>query len=160
MGNQQATESDIGWLAGIIDGEGHIGISFQSRRRRKSVRCDLQIVNTDAALIEKVVRILRAIGVNPYLRNRTHIKSTWATNTIVSVGKMAQIKRVLDQVLSHLTGTKQKRAALMLALIESRMTKTQWIDYDDYEMSLVEQFRMRFVRPKGASTTAREAPTR
>ena len=62
MGNQQATEAEIGWLAGIIDGEGHIGLSNQNSKKVRSVRVDLQIVNTDIKLIEKLVNILRKMS--------------------------------------------------------------------------------------------------
>lgn len=157
MGNQQATEAEIGWLAGIIDGEGHIGLSNQNYKKVRSVRADLQIVNTDSALIEKIVSILRKLGVNPYLRERVHVKATWNTNTIVTVGKFANIKRVLMATLPHLTGMKREKAILVLALIESRMTKSKNDRYDERELALVEDFRFRFIGKSGASTTARKA---
>ena len=157
MGNQQATQAEIGWLAGIIDGEGHIGILQQNTKVSRSVAFDLQIVNTDPGLIEKVIRIMRAMGVNPYVRDRVHQKSTWSTNQIVSVRKMAHIKRILDSCAEHLTGMKREKAEMMLALIESRMTKTRADRYDVYEMGIVQGFRDRFIGRCGASTTARKA---
>lgn len=157
MGNQQATQSEIGWLAGIIDGEGHIGLSLANSNVSKTVKFDLQIVNTDGGLIDKLVRILRSIGVNPYIRERTHVKATWSTNTIVTVGKMAHIKKILDVVKDELTGMKREKADVMLALIESRIQKTRFDKYDERELGLVKLFRDRFVGKCGASTTAREA---
>lgn len=157
MGNQQATDAEIGWLAGIIDGEGHIGLSNQNSKKVRSVRVDLQIVNTDNKLIEKLVNILRKLGVNPYIRDRVHVKSTWNTNTIVTVGKFAQIKRILDIVKPHLTGFKSEKAEIVLALLESRMKKTRFDKYDDYEMDIIKVYRERFIGKTGASTTAREA---
>lgn len=157
IGNPQVTEADIGWLAGIIDGEGHIGISTQNQKRGDTVKFDLQIVNTDNALIDKVIRIFKALGVNPYVRERTHNKSTWATNCIVTVGKMAHIRVVLDRVMPHLTGWKYRRAAIMLALIESRITKNRQ-PYDEIEHALVEQFRAVRVEA-GTSSTTRVAVT-
>lgn len=157
MGNQQATETEIGWLAGIIDGEGHIGLSNQNTKKCRSVRADLQIVNTDNLLIEKLVNILRKMGVNPYIRERVHVKKTWNTNTIVTVGKFAHIKRILDIVLPHLTGMKREKADVVLALIESRMRKTRFDQYDAHELEIVRVYRERFIGKYGASTTAREA---
>lgn len=157
MGNQQATDAEIGWLAGIIDGEGHIGLSNQNTKKVRSVRADLQIVNTDEALIEKLVLVLRKMGVNPHIRKRVHEKKTWSTNWIVTVGKFAQIKRVLDIVKPHLTGMKRDKADAVLDLIESRMKKTRADRYDDRELAIVQQFRDRFIGKYGASTTAREA---
>ena len=156
MGNQQATQSDIGWLAGIIDGEGHIGLSCQNRKRCSTVKFDMSIVNTDDALIEKTVRILRALGANPYIRGRIHEKKSWSRNTIVTVCKMAHIERVLSMTVEHLTGVKKEKAILLLALIRSRKHKNR-MPYDDYENSLVNRFRDVYVGNCGASTTAREA---
>lgn len=157
MGNQQATQAEIGWLAGIIDGEGHIGISRQGTKKGDAIKMDLQIVNTDYGLIQKVLVVIEKLGVNPHIRERTHNKATWATNWVVTVGKMAHVKRILDATKEHLTGLKREKAELMLALIESRMTKTRSDRYDDYERSIVENFRNRFIGLCGASTTAREA---
>lgn len=157
MGNQQATQADIGWLAGIIDGEGHIGLSLANSNMSRSVKFDLQIVNTDSGLIDKVVRILRCFDVNPYIRERVHVKATWNTNTIVTVGKMAQIKRILVAVMEHLTGIKREKAEMILALLESRIPKTRADRYTDAELGIVKEFRDRFVGKCGASTTAREA---
>lgn len=156
MGNQQATMTDIGWLAGIIDGEGHLGLSYQNKNRCTTIKFDLSVVNTDFAITDKVVRILRDLGVNPYVRDRVHIKSQWATNRIVTVGKMIHIERVLFAVLPSLTGIKHEKANLMLALIESRKNK-QRRPYDAHENAIVEKFRGIYVGKCGASTTAREA---
>lgn len=157
MGNQQATEAEIGWLAGIIDGEGHIGISMQNRSVSQSVSVDLQIVNTDFALIDKVVTIMHKLDANPHIRDRVHAKATWSTNRIVSMRKFAHVKRVLDAVLPHLTGLKREKAEMVLALIESRMKKTRADRYDVFETGIVQGFRDRFIGKYGASTTAREA---
>lgn len=157
MGNQQATQAEIGWLAGIIDGEGHIGISMVNRKVSRSVAVDLQIVNTDSELIDRVATIMRKLDVNPHIRERVHIKATWSTNTIVSLRKFAHVRRILIAVMGNLTGIKRAKANMVLALIESRMKKTRFDRYDDHELQIVQQFRTRFVGRCGASTTAREA---
>ena len=147
IGNQQVTQSEIGWLAGIIDGEGHIGISIQNRKKCvNSTKFDLQIVNTDYVLIDKVVLVMQKMGVNPLIRERIHNKITWNKNKIITVGKMSQIKRIFDHVIQHLTGMKQSRATIMLTLIESRLTKTQGNKYSPEELALVSKFREIFIR--------------
>lgn len=156
MGNQQVTQSEIGWLAGIIDGEGHIGISIQNRKRcMNSTKFDLKIVNTDYVLIDKVVAVMQKMGVNPLIRERIHIKATHNQNKIVTVGKMSQIKRIFDHVIPHLTGMKQSRATIMLELIESRLTKTQGNKYSLEELALVSKFRTSLFG-SDTSTTIRE----
>ena len=159
MGNQQATASEIGWLAGIVDGEGHIGLSYNNMKRRiLTCRFDFQIVNTDQELIDKVVLILRKMGVNPHIRERVHKKSTWATNTIVTVPRLPNVEKILSVLHEHLTGVKKEKANLMLALLRSRLKKYPSRGaYDDYEQSLVDAYRETYVGMCGASTTAREA---
>lgn len=157
IGNQQATQAEIGWLAGIIDGEGHIGISLQNRKVSRSVSVDLQIVNTDFALTDRVVEIMNKLGVNPYVRDRVHNKKTWSTNRIICLRKFASVMRILDAVEDNLTGITREKARLMRLLIESRMQKTRFDRYDEYELALVDDFRSRFIGLCGASTTARKA---
>lgn len=159
MGNQQATASEIGWLAGIVDGEGHIGLSYNNQKRRiLTCRFDFQIVNTDDELIDKVVSVLRKLGVNPHIRERVHKKSTWATNKIVTVPRLTNVEKVLSILFDHLTGIKKEKARLMLALLRSRLSKYPSREaYDDYEQSLVDAYRATYVGMCGASTTAREA---
>lgn len=156
MGNQQATATEIGWLAGIIDGEGHIGLSKQNSAKFNTIRFDLQIVNTDFAITDRVVAIYNKLGVNPHVRNRVHDKASLATNRIVSLCKMAHIRIVLTAVLDNLTGVKKERAIIMQALIESRLGKKR-TPYTQHEYSLIAQFKDRFIGKCGASTTARDA---
>lgn len=159
MGNQQATATDVAWLAGIVDGEGHIGLSYNNQKRGiMTCRFDVQIVNTDYELIDKVVSIVRKMGINPHIRERVHKKSSWATNKIVTISRLPNIEKFLDALLEYLTGVKKEKAKLMLALLRSRLAKYPSRQaYDDYEQSLVEAFRETYVGMCGASTTAREA---
>jgi hypothetical protein len=156
MGNQQATEAEIGWLAGIVDGEGHIGLSKQNTKKCRNVRPDMQIVNTDPDLIKKVVEVLRKVGVNPYVRERTHDRKTWANNLIVTVGRFAGMDRVFLAIRPHLTGAKAAKAELIHELIKRRIKKGRFEHYDAIELGIVDEWDRRF--GKGAPTTTRQGP--
>lgn len=142
IGNQQASDIEIGWLAGIIDGEGYIGFSRQNSKKVHSVRTDIQIVNCDPDVILKTKRILNMIGVNPYIRERRHGKKeeTYSRNFILSMAKFADLKKVIDTVGHLLTGEKKIRAKLVIDLINSRMGKTKRDWYNEYEHSLVDRY--------------------
>lgn len=149
MGNQQATDLEIGWLAGIYDGEGYFGLTRQNTKKTRSVRPDIQLVNCDPDVILKTRTILNKIGINPYIRERVHAKNQqgWSRNYILSISKFAHVKKLIDVIGILLTGEKQLRAALMIKLVESRLTKTRFIQYSEEELGLVNQY---FTTMKGA----------
>ena len=140
IGNQQATEYEIGWLAGIIDGEGYIGFSRQNTKKTRSIRPDIQIVNCDPDVILKTRKILNMIGINPYIRERVHDKKKWSRNYILQMSKFSSVKKLIDTIGHLLTGEKSKRAQLMIELVNSRITKTRFDHYSEYELSLVDKY--------------------
>lgn len=139
-GNQQATDIELGWLAGIYDGEAYLGFSRQNSKHVRSIRTDIQLVNCNAEIVVKAVGILHKIGINPYIRERIHDKKNWRTNFIVTINKFSHVKRFLDVVGHMLTGEKAARAHLMRELVESRMPKNQSDHYTPKELSLVDAY--------------------
>lgn len=145
MGNQQVTELELGWLAGIYDGDGYIGFSRQNTKKCPSIRPDVQLVNCDVEIIAKVIAILRKIGINPYIRERIHNKKDpnkkkWSRNFIVSFSRFAQIKRFIDTIGHALTGEKHYRAEIMIKLVNSRIPKTRGNNYTPEERALVDEY--------------------
>lgn len=143
MGNQQATESELGWLAGIYDGEGYFGLCRQGRRAR-SIKPHIELVNCDPDVIVRTVTSLRSIGVNPYLREV--IRGDRRKIFKVVIGTFAGIKTFLDLVGHLLTGEKKKRADLVHTLVNSRIGKTRKDLYTDQELEMVETY---FTKLKG-----------
>jgi hypothetical protein len=142
IGNQQANGEELGWLAGIYDGEGYIGFSHQNAKKVRSIRPDIQLVNCDPDVILKARRILNMIGINPYIRERVHAKNQkgWSRNYIMQFSTFANVKRFVDTVGHLLTGEKKKRADLMIKLVNSRIPKTRRDRYTEYELSLVDEY--------------------
>ena len=66
--NQQASPQELGWLAGMIDGDGYIGLRGCKNHGYDWFRPEIMVVNTDPAIIKKTQRIMRKLGVNPYIR--------------------------------------------------------------------------------------------
>lgn len=155
IGNQQATEAELGWLAGILDGEGHIGLSRQNSKKARSIRPDVQIVNCDWEIIEKVRMICLKIGINPYIRTRCHDKKTWRVNYILTIGRFTDIKKLLDTVSCYLTGVTKSKSQLVINLINSRILKTRFDRYTDEELSMIDRF-MAYRDASKSSTTIRK----
>ena len=140
IGNQQATDFEIGWLAGIYDGEGYIGFSRQWTKRGNSIRTDIQLVNCDPDVILKTKKILNMIGINPYVRERIHDKSKWSRNYFLQFSRFSHIKKFIDTVGHLLTGEKRKRAELMIKLVNSRIPKTRGDRYSADELAMVDEY--------------------
>jgi len=126
LGNQQATLEELAWLAGIIDGEGYIGIQLERIRKHSVVRratVGLQISNTDEDIALKAVFIIKKIGANPYLKiDKTALKKTTKKIVyVVVIHRMAVLLKVLKPVLPYLTGNKKMRAELIIEFCESRL---------------------------------------
>lgn len=125
MGNQQATQIEIGWLAGIIDGEGYLGFQvYKTRNHHQSISTELSVVNTDEQIIIKAQKIMLKIGVNPYInmssykmKNKPTHKNTWK----IVVHRLNTVLKVLEVVNPYLTGAKQDRAILVLEYCKSRL---------------------------------------
>lgn len=142
MGNQQATDLELGWLAGIYDGEGYIGFSHQNSKKVRSIRPDIQLVNCDPDVILKTKTILNKIGINPYIRERVHSKKQehWSRNYIIQMSKFSDVKKFIDTIGHLLTGEKQKRTDLMIQLVNSRIVKTRFDQYSADELALVDKY--------------------
>lgn len=131
MGNQQASDFEIGWLAGIIDGEGYLGITKVNRKDRKSPNCvytDLQITNTDTQIVERCASIIRKLGVNPYVLEKTHnvkLNPQWKTSYNICLRKFSDIVKILEAVYPHLGGEKQAKARLLLDFVRTRVGKSR-----------------------------------
>jgi len=159
MGNQQATDLELGWLAGIYDGEGYMGLTRQNTKRTRSIRPDIQLVNCDPDVILKARTILNKIGINPYIRERVHskrgVESQWSRNYIMQMSKFSDVKRFIDTIGSLLTGEKKKRAELMLRLVNSRIPKTRFDHYTNDELAMVDDYftKLKGIKIRGNANT-------
>lgn len=180
MGNQLATEIEIGWLAGIVDGEAWLGFTLttcqpdpvrKKPRRQFYVRPEFRINNCDPAIIDRAVEILQKIGVNPYRRTQKTSQSRRLIHEC-SCKNMKAVEAILLAIGEHLTGNKKERSEILLEFIASRratetillapdngqITGQTWPrrrkPYSEEQLSLVEACR-RLQNP-GASETTRE----
>lgn len=121
----------IGWLAGIIDGEGTISLLISERRGADS-RCNLRVqprvsaANTDMGIIGRMIDVLESIGVGRYVRNDRpmprDIPGFHATKpvTTIQVDGFKRLQILLPLITPHLAGDKQRRAEILLRYIRQR----------------------------------------
>lgn len=149
MGNQQ--ETNIGYLAGIIDGEGSIGLEkmfpkkcWQGRRKKVFYSPRIQIVNTDPAIIVKVRDTLKLYDIGYYIMENK--RGTYQTLFMIRVDKTSYIKTLLELVLSNLVGNKKAKGELLLEYVNSRISRgaklgtnqVSNISYSDREMHIAD----------------------
>jgi hypothetical protein len=181
MGNQQATDAELGWLAGIIDGEGWLGMSVETEHwyrlgyntRQYSIKVEIKVTNCDPEIIVKTSQIMQTIGVNPYIRQpAVELKPNHKIHFEASIKRMAPVQRILLAIRPYLVGSKAERADLILRFIQLRtdnpgIANPAYADnargrrgprtikpYTEEEMHLVDQCRALQSR-KGASETTR-----
>ena len=123
MDNTQATPTDfdLGYLCGMIDGEGCIAI----QKNGNSYGVNLKVTNTDESNIEAVQTILLKLGVNPLIRDRINTGNPkWKGWMEVYLTKKSLIKKVLETILPHLKG-KKARATIMLRFINNEIAREE-----------------------------------
>lgn len=126
MDNQQATLTELAWLAGVMDGDGWIGFTLarddrSKQRRTMVVKTEVRLVNTDEEIINKAHEIWNKLGVNPYRRNKK--KKNRRRIHEIATKNMTGCLKILTRIRPYLAGNKKDRAQYMIWFIQSRKRK-------------------------------------
>ncbi len=149
------TETDRAWLAGIIDGEGHLGLfTNQEKDGSTKIKPVVNFVNTDMAIVNKALSILQQAECTPYIVKRIHKNSNHKDCIEVKASSTVQIEKWLKLVSPYLYGMKKHKAEILLRYISRRMEKRDLVGrndlakYSEEDWQDVHEFR--------SSTTTRE----
>jgi len=154
MGNQQVTEYDVAWLAGIYDGEGWFSLKHKHTNRDgwSGVNLSIGIVNTDSAIINRVDWLLDGIEVPHVIREKVHDK--WKTRYDIEVKKFSHAKVLISRLLPYLIG-KRGQAELLLRFINRRLNLPKHSKYKKEDIAIMQEYKTKYARTKGTSTTIR-----
>lgn len=111
------TEAQLGYVAGILDGEGSISLSRSKDKRYYFSQ--VRIFNTDLRILEAVQEYM---GSNIVIHNDHSKVDTWKTCYRIEINAHSKIKEFLLQVLPYLVG-KREKALVMLAFCEDTSNK-------------------------------------
>ena len=162
IGDQQVGAEELGWLAGAIDGEGHIGMHLYVKKRGERVyRVEVALTNCNRAFLEKAISIWRRLGCNPYIQEKK-VKPGWSQSWMIRTNKISHIVRLLTPIVSMLT-SKKERAELLLRFCNRRLaiakkagvslrSSARSNPYTEEDLSFFEEFK-RFHRAKPTPTT-------
>jgi hypothetical protein len=119
-------EGDIGWLAGIIDGEGNLQATVQEKPcgniKRPYFEPKLRITNTDVRMIKKVSEIYVSEGLvffyalNQVSRYKDR-KPTWKDQLEITISSKKSVIKALHLVMPYLVN-KRRYAELMIDALE------------------------------------------
>jgi hypothetical protein len=121
---------ELGWLGGIIDGEGCITLSKAVNRKYKCVHPRLTVANTCPKMIKRIMQIFDKYHIAYWVRvrkgkNGTSIKrygSPYLPLTEIRIQGFKRLRRLLPLIRPHLT-SKDEKADILNEFIEKRLTK-------------------------------------
>ena len=157
--NQQVSLEMMGWLCGILDGEGFIGLRGTGKRPYGSQMAIIQMVNTNNLIVEKYISLLKTLGVAFHIREleqKYPRRKQWQISTL---GFKRCIK-FLPLIIPYLVG-KKEAAGMLLELINSRLnlnsssvgnSKRQWSDYENSLADKIKFSHRKSIFPKTSTT--------
>ena len=122
MDNQQATQFELGWLVGAIDGEGCVGISRRNRPSRLgfTLKPHVQIANCDKSFVDRCTEILAKLDI-PYHVSFYEGKNRRSDSWQIAIAGLKRVIKILPLVSPLLCGEKREKAELVLEFVESRL---------------------------------------
>lgn len=111
-------DRDIGWLAGILDGEGCLQVILSNRSKQYKTGCsiaaEVRIEATSITMFDKVRRVLDALGVQYKFGNSPLRKMSTRPIYRLSVYRIEEVMKLLGIVRDSLT-VKQAEADTIIA---------------------------------------------
>lgn len=132
---------DIGWLVGIIDGEGSFMI-FRMKQPNGSICFQpmINISNTNSKIIEKAQNVIKQLGlachVQYKVKKSVKNKSYWSLN----ITGLKRTHAFLTKMLSHLE-CRYPQASTLKRYTDLRLSKPCKSPYGDEEFFLINQLR-------------------
>lgn len=148
------TAIELAWLAGILDGEGSIGLAKCAAPKSSTgyiITPSIQVSNRDKKIIAEVSRIFELIEAKGSYCTHTRFENDkWADEFIIHDSKHMDIIKILEAVKQYLI-SKTAQADIVLAYCKSRLGKHQkrTVDskgkfvktYDGSELKFYEKIR-------------------
>ncbi len=155
--NQQETASDgeIGWVAGIIDGEGSICLQINRRANRtQTLRVTPKVIvaNTDSGIVERLAEILTKMGVGRYVMHSVPsnkgplVKTATKPITYIHISGLKRVHKLLHLLEPWLAGEKKERCVRLKRFIDRRFEQAETLSmgpnymYDEKDVDLMLSF--------------------
>jgi hypothetical protein len=134
----QASEAELGWFAGLLEGEGCITIHRQPRKSGKfDIIVGAQITNTDIVIINKLVEILDKCELSWFVRNKKVYSTNHNECFYIECRNQPMLKKSLEIFMPYMYGSKKAKASIVLKFITKRDGKRGNNPYTSDELSLI-----------------------
>jgi len=146
MDNQQATL--LGWMCGIIDGEGTVGVYIRDRKEGKkdskaiTIRPVVSVANTDTDLVERYIHCLDTLEI-PYHVSQRAAQGRRRARWTVQTSGLKRVRKALPHLIGGLTGRKNENAVDLLEYIDSRLSDWASAPFTTRQLELVERIYAR-----------------
>jgi len=159
--NQQAKAVDLAWLAGLVDGEGTIGLYKYMCGKSLVCKPRFQICTTSPRLVKRVLEILEPLGFKLYV-NQAEQRPQWKERYTIVACKHETCEQIILMLYDYLV-EKKPQADLLLGYLRSRHGKLgNGKGYSEKELATVEALKetnfrgVNFPRLPESSETTRE----
>lgn len=149
---QSAGNADIVWLSGFVDGEGCLNLNRKIQKGKWISFVPLfQVTNTHKPSIERIVKILSALGVGSHVIN-AQLTGNRKPYSCVRTDGMKRVKKLLE-LLAPFLFTKKEQAELLLEFISIRQSQPVRSPHGDREIKIYQ--RIKELNHRGSSETTR-----
>jgi hypothetical protein len=139
--NQQVTALELGWLGGIIDGEGSMLLNHRGGERRNNLVPSFQVTNTDFEIVERIVYILKRMCVPHHVAMYDRQTTNRRAYKLITVSGAKRVMKLLPQIVPVLTGEKRKKAELLREYCESRLSDWHAAPFTDRQIKIYHEIR-------------------
>jgi len=150
--DNQLETGKIGWLAGMIEGDGFLSVTMAKDTKSRvkfQPRAVVGVCNQDMTIINEVDNLFRKIGVIAYIREYRTPKGK--PIALISTGKISNVKKIIDVIKEHLIGEKKARAELVSKFVDSRLNR-KYEALNEEEIDIIRQMDEQFISRKGKET--------
>ena len=112
-------ETDIAWLAGIIDGEGnlHVGRKTAKSNGRRYLDVKVMVSSTDMRMIKRISEIYKSINIVFHFARVNMGRGSWKPAISINTANQGSCKKILKTVLPYLVN-KKDLASSVVEIIE------------------------------------------
>lgn len=136
MDNQQVTDFELGWLSGILDGEGCFTLSKGSNG---GFSPSIKIVNIDEIILHHIEMILIKLKLSYFIYD-SHRSGNQRPAKRIEINGIMRVKRALDLFLPYILA-KQKQAKLLLKWVDYRLNVPQRTPTDPDEWLMYKELQ-------------------
>lgn len=156
--DQQVRRSfDLGYLAGIIDGEGSVMMIQQREKRNRYIKANgevsvydgrfftpsVTISNTNPGIIENIHQAMTRLGIPHHIQaeHPDYRERGWKVSTKIVTRGWKRVKRLIE-LLTPVYMEKGKQLGLLSQLISLRFSRERWGEgYRQDEMALIQAIK-------------------